>query len=346
MGEYVFNLNSNVRPLSPADLHNNLNNTFLFFPNTMQDELLLDKPAGHSPGVKQQHGQLSPNQERSNTEQTLDELSVGKSKSEGSSPVQFQQERRATELIQNTSLPTMAAMSEPSNAMTSSPGFWSSGTGADDSYMQPRIPAVNGTLQFQNFPPNQNPLFNSSSLLGPQIQIPQQQPPSIPQQRRAITGQHHNFPQQRQQQQQQHQQHQQQPQQSNLFLTTKSYTSWSNPQQSTWSSPQSQANVSPVWNNTMSMNSVNRRSVPNLNPISPMTKKMGGQHMPMISPSKFRRSTSLPGKTFTHLGPNQPTFEFTGPEDGRGDGNYFQIKPFIHSYGTYLLTLQTHALKR
>lgn len=326
MGEYVFNLNSNVRPLSPAELHNNLNNTSLFFPNTMQDELLLDKQAGHSAGVKQQHGQLSPSQERNNTEQTLDELSVSKSKSEGSSPVQFQQDRRGNELIQNTTLPSMPGMSEQSSVMTSSPGFWSAGTGGEDSYLQHRIPAVNGTLQFQNFPPNPNPLFNSSSLLGgPQIQIPQQQPPSIPQQRRAITGQHHNFPQQRQQQQQQQQQ------QSNLFLTTKSYTSWSNPQQSTWSSPQSQANVSPVWNNTMSMNSVNRRSVPNLNPISPMAKKMGSQHMPMISPSKFRRSTSLPGKNYSHLGPNHPTFEFTGPDDGRGDGNYFQVT-FIIKY--------------
>ncbi|XP_067132001.1 cytoplasmic polyadenylation element-binding protein 2-like isoform X2 [Centruroides vittatus] len=112
-------------------------------------------------------------------------------------------------------------------------------------------------------------------------------------QRRAITGAH-NFSQNRQ---------------PNLYKT---YANWSNP---TWTTSQTQNTLS-AWNNQ-------KRSVPNLNPISPLKKSPPaiGQPSMLISPSKFQRSTSLPiGKPFPHNIPSNTGYDVTNSEDIR-DGN-------------------------
>ncbi|XP_076367823.1 cytoplasmic polyadenylation element-binding protein 2-like isoform X3 [Tachypleus tridentatus] len=310
MGDYSFGVSSSVRTLSPVEFQTNSNSTSLFFPaetitNTMQDELLLEKSTA-TKQTRTQAQQLSTNNDvTTNGEQSLDELRKTKTEESGT-VVNGQSEKKTPETSTagngTVSSPLQLNFSDPTPGTaitTSSPNFWSSVT-TDDTFIQ-GIPAVNGTLSFQNFTstPNVNPMFSTG--LGPQLNIPQQHPP----QRRAIIGAH-NFGQPR---------HQPQPQ-SNLFKT---YSNWNNPSQTTWSAPQTQNTLSP-WN-TMKL-ATQKRSVPNLSPISPLKKNPPsvGPHSMVISPSKFRRSTSLPvGKPFpNNIGGNQ-CFEITG-EDGR-DGN-------------------------
>uniref|UniRef100_T1ISN3 RRM domain-containing protein n=1 Tax=Strigamia maritima TaxID=126957 RepID=T1ISN3_STRMM len=327
MGDYNFGVNSNVRALSPADFHQNTSNASLFFPEpiprTMQDELLLDKACT----VKQQ--QLSSSTE-TNAELSS-EYGTRKANEDENSPVsQDNKKIEAANPPAGTS-PLQLAFSEPpcSAAITSTnQSFWSTAS-AEDTFIQ-GIPAMNGTLTFQNFAPAPNPLFNTN--LGPQITIPQQPQPQP--QRRAITATH-NFP---------HTRHHQ----TNLFMpaaanNSKTYSSWSNPQQSTWSAqapapaPQPQQQQQPPPPNSHSpWNSVQqRRNVPNLNPISPM-KKSGStsqQQSISISPSKFRRSTSLPSKNFPHaVGSSNPTFEISNVEDNRDTNTLLPIQTqLLHS---------------
>ncbi|XP_068916855.1 cytoplasmic polyadenylation element-binding protein 2 isoform X2 [Tenebrio molitor] len=134
---------------------------------------------------------------------------------------------------------------------------------------------VNGSLGFQNFPsPNQQQLFGNNQNQG----------------RRAITASH-NFP------------HNMGRQQSGHPLY-KGYGSWANPGQS-WSGSSS------AWNRG--------RSVPNLTPLQQMG--VAGRkpsptfnHQQVISPVKFRRSTSYPGKGPF---PQPPTFEITNMDEAR-----------------------------
>ncbi|UYV67352.1 CPEB2 [Cordylochernes scorpioides] len=302
MGDYNFSVAPNVRALSPVDFQQNSNSASLFFQpeavsHTMQDDLLLEK------GTSKQ--QLSPNSEgTTNGEQSIDSFTPLKSKVEDSVPVlNGQNDKKTIEITTsgNSSSPLELAFTETLSTPipTSTLNYWS--TVASDDFTQ-GIQTLNGTLSFQNFPSSTNisPIFSSN--LGPQINIPQQP------QRRAITGAH-NYGQNRQQ--------------PNLFKT---YTNWSTPHQTTWSSPQTPNAVS-SWNNINQSNQ--KRSVPNLNPISPLKKNPPaiGQHsMVSISPSKFRRSTSLPlGKPFPHgLGTNS-SYDMTGTEECR-DGNL--ILPF------------------
>lgn len=136
---------------------------------------------------------------------------------------------------------------------------------------------MNGSLGFQNFPTSTQPqLFGNSHGQN--------------QGRRAITASH-NFP---------HNISRQQP----GHPLYKNYGSWASPGQS-WSSNSS------VWNRG--------RSVPNLTPLQQMnvaSRKPSPtfNHQQVISPVKFRRSTSYPGKGPF---PQPPTFEITNMDDGR-----------------------------
>ncbi|KAG8227744.1 hypothetical protein J437_LFUL008388 [Ladona fulva] len=290
----------------------------------MQDDLLIEKSA-----VKNE--QLSPNPEVSGEsivkpkeeENTPRDIGNGVSQTD-TSKSSDQGQGGSSSVTTPLQLGTGFNVSEPSlnvinTSNTSTASLWSSGSIEDGLLHGLNVPAVNGTLPFQNFPPsNPNPLFNTS--LGPQIApgLPQSQSQQQPQ-RRAITATH-NFPHNISR----HIQGGSHPQ--NVFMAGKGYAaSWSTgPQQhqSTWSpaGPQSQnaAGLSP-WSRG--------RSVPNLNPLSSMGN-MGSlgnrkpsptfnhqQHSSMvISPIKFRRSTSYPGKG---LFPQPPTFEITNMDESR-----------------------------
>ncbi|KAK6635321.1 hypothetical protein RUM44_000572 [Polyplax serrata] len=192
-------------------------------------------------------------------------------------------------------------------------GVWPTGS-VDDGMLQNLAAhgvTVNGTLAFQNFQPSN--LYNQ---LGNQITGITQNQGQSPQQRRPITGQH-NFPPNIGRQIQNHPS-------PNLFLPNKGYGApWSSPQQNPgWApSPQNQANLPNItpWNRG--------RSVPNLNPALQNINNFGNmsnrklsptfsqQHQPVqMSPIKFRRSTSYPGKT---IFPQHPTFEITGMDENR-----------------------------
>ncbi|KRT80875.1 RNA binding protein [Oryctes borbonicus] len=148
-------------------------------------------------------------------------------------------------------------------------------TAIEDGYM-PNLPNVNGGLAFQNFPsPTQPQLFGNT--------VNQNQG------RRAITATH-NFP---------HNVGRQQP----SHPLYKSYAPWTSVSQS-WSG-------SSTWNRG--------RSVPNLTPLQQMgvaSRKPSPtfNHQQVISPVKFRRSTSYPGKG--HF-PQPPTLEITNMDEAR-----------------------------
>lgn len=147
-------------------------------------------------------------------------------------------------------------------------------TAIEDGFV-PNLASVNGGLGFQNFPSStQSQLFGNNQNQG----------------RRAITASH-NFP------------HNLGRQQAGHPLY-KNYGSWANPGQN-WS------NNSSVWNRG--------RSVPNLTPLQQMG--VAGRkpsptfnHQQVISPVKFRRSTSYPGKGPF---PQPPTFEITNMDEAR-----------------------------
>ncbi|RWS26263.1 cytoplasmic polyadenylation element-binding protein 3-like protein, partial [Leptotrombidium deliense] len=167
---------------------------------------------------------------------------------------------------------------------------------------------VNGGLSFHNY-------SNSSSI---QMNIPQQHSAASTSQRRAITGAH-NFPQTTASLRQQQTPQQASAVQSSSLFKSYSTSAWNNPQSTTtWSSSGSQQaqNINP-WS-TLNVSSQKRSVggvVPNLTPISPMKKSPPtiGQSSMMISPSKFRRSTSMPlGKPFpSNIGHGNGAFEMS-----------------------------------
>ncbi|XP_074642587.1 cytoplasmic polyadenylation element-binding protein 3-like isoform X2 [Tubulanus polymorphus] len=330
MGDYGLGLNSNVRALSPVDFNQLTNNQSLFAPDilsnhhssssisssgstniintsttsTMQDETLASampmKKQG-SPQPQQQGqpaAQQSPNGD-AHPEQNSEDLLIRKSVSQND---EYVPDDRKIDAV--TSPLQLGLSAEPNNTMLNSiaaPSFWSTAT-ADDTFIQGFPAAMNG-VTFQNFPPTHNALFNAN-MAGPQIgavNAPQQQAP----QRRAITGQHTaGFPPNMPQRQQQ----------SNLFYnSSKTYPTWSSaPQQSaTWTGPQSQQ-MSP-WGSMQQQ----RRSVPNMNPIGAQLqqqKKNMGPSSVVISPSKFRRSTSFPGQMQQTAIGTKP-FDLTAADD-------------------------------
>ncbi|XP_022915118.1 cytoplasmic polyadenylation element-binding protein 2 [Onthophagus taurus] len=134
---------------------------------------------------------------------------------------------------------------------------------------------VNGGLGFQNYSSQQPQLFGNQN-----------------QGRRAITAAH-NFPHNVVRQQSSHP----------LF---KSYGSWTNPGQGSWSGGS-------AWNRG--------RSVPNLTPLQQIgvgnrkpSPTFNHQQPQAISPVKFRRSTSYPGKGHFQ---QPPTFEITATDEPR-----------------------------
>lgn len=134
--------------------------------------------------------------------------------------------------------------------------------------------------------------------------------------RRAITATH-NFRQQQQQQQQQ-QQAAQQPQ-----VQYKQQQQPSAPQAGYgWATPGSQQQPPGTWSSGASAPWNRGRSVPNLNPMQgsivnrkPSPTGFGQPTNMLISPVKFRRSTSYPGKGM--FGAQPPTFEITNMDDAR-----------------------------
>lgn len=173
----------------------------------------------------------------------------------------------------------------PAESSSPSGTLWS--TAVEDGYV-PNLTNINGGLGFQNFPSSAQPqLFGN---------VNQNQG------RRAITASH-NFP------------HNMGRQQQPSHPLYKGYSSWANPGQS-WSGNSS------VWNRG--------RSVPNLTPLQQMG--VAGRkpsptfnHQQVISPVKFRRSTSYPGKGPF---PQPPTFEITNMDETR------ELLPYQVTCGT------------
>ncbi|RWS06150.1 cytoplasmic polyadenylation element-binding protein 3-like protein, partial [Dinothrombium tinctorium] len=193
---------------------------------------------------------------------------------------------------------------------TPSSSYWSTTSSSDSEtpfFQAVNVSSVvNGGLSFQNY-------TNSNSI---QMNIPQQHSAAATSQRRAITGAH-NFPQAGSALRQPQTPQPSAVQSSSLF---KSYSSsaWNAPQSTTtWSSTGSQQaqNVNP-WS-TLNISNQKRTVgvVPNLAPISPLKKSPPaiGQSSMMISPSKFRRSTSMPlGKPFpSNIGHGNNAFEMS-----------------------------------
>jgi hypothetical protein len=312
MGDYGFGSNSNVRALSPVDFNKLTNNQSLFSPepHTMQDETLLEKPA-----VKPQ--QMSPNPE-TNGDQSLDDSLIRKPKSDGQNETQ-EEKINANDSVNQVAnslgqlgLSEQSAVNVISSAIntpsfSSDSNFWSLAT-ADDTFLQ-GFPAMNGAVTFQsNFAaPAPNALFNAN--VAPQLGMNMHH--GGQNQRRAITGQHNYIPQRHQ---------------PNIFLNnTKTYPTWSSaPTQSAWPQP-SQAPMNP-WGNMQQQQQQQRRSVPNMNPVgAPQNKKShpNGQAFPssLISPSKFRRSTSFPGQMqHTGLG-NKHNLDCPSIAEDHRDGN-------------------------
>ncbi|XP_077869933.1 cytoplasmic polyadenylation element-binding protein 3-like [Saccoglossus kowalevskii] len=331
MGEYGFGLNtSNSRALSPIEFYNSLNTTTSLFSSespTMQDDMLADNTAG-----KQQPQQLSPGMDHSSD--NSEELSpLGKSKSEDSSPATVPDKIKniQADIATSSTSPLHQLGFQDAGNPPLAPSFWSTAS-VDDTFMQ-GIPTMNGGVQFQNFPPNPAQMFNTS--LGPQINLPQ------PQQ----TQQHHQPPAQRRAQHQPTQQQQtlfptssqalmQQPPTNIYMQPSKQYTNWSSPQQpATWAANPQNVQTSP-WGTVGGPHNQQRRSAPSLNPgpISPM-KKTGHQH-PVISPSKFTRSTSLPGtKAFPNPGLN-PSFEITSVDDMKRNDHHHTMLSFHQDRNT------------
>lgn len=130
--------------------------------------------------------------------------------------------------------------------------------------------------------------------------------------RRAITATH-NFRQQQQQVQSQMQYKQQQQPQQPTAAPQASYG---------WATPGSQQQPPGTWSSGASAPWNRGRSVPNLNPMQgnivnrkPSPTGFGQPTNMLISPVKFRRSTSYPGKGM--FGAQPPTFEITNMDDAR-----------------------------
>ncbi|CAL1276396.1 unnamed protein product [Larinioides sclopetarius] len=304
MGDYNFGISSSVTALSPVDYQSNSSGKTFFGTDThnMQDELLLDKANSSAAGKQtDSQQQSSPKRENlvGNGDGSMEEFTNSKNKGEDlelSANSQIEKQILETSSTSGTSSSNLQLEFTDSSITTSAPSFWS-GVTAEDSFSA-GVPSLKNTLSFQNFPNTSNPVFNSS--LGPQISIPQ----SLPSQRRAITGAH-NFSQSRHQQPQ-----------SNILKT---FSNWSNPQSTSWSAPQT-PNGLLSWN---AMNLANqKRTVPNINPVCPQKKNPAiGQHSMVISPSKFRRSTSLPlGKQFPHSFGGNPSFDMSALDENR-EGN-------------------------
>ncbi|CAG9855393.1 unnamed protein product [Phyllotreta striolata] len=186
-------------------------------------------------------------------------------------------------------VPSLQPLFHSAEASTPAGALWS--TAIEDGYA-PNFTNVNGGMGFQNFSsPTQQQLFGAG---GGGNNLNQNH---VNQGRRAITASH-NFPPNMARQQSL----------SNHPLY-KGYGSWANPPGQNWSPGNSS-----VWNRG--------RSVPNLTPLQQMGVGLAAGRKPsptfnqqqVISPVKFRRSTSYPGKGPF---PQPPTFEITNMDEAR-----------------------------
>lgn len=315
MGDYNFGVSSSVTALSPVEYKQNANNKSFFgtesVSHIMQDELLIEKSNTSTAGKQtESQPQTSSNGETmvSNGEGNMEEFNSSKIKNEESElnvSNQLDKQIIETSTSSGTSSSSLPLDFTDAAITTSASNFWSGVTG-EDTFCSNVSPLKN-TLSFQNFPNTSNPVFSTS--VGPQISIPQ----SLPPQRRAITGAH-NFSQSRHQQQQ-----------SNVLKT---FSNWSNPQSTSWSAPQTPNGLLP-WNAVNLANQ--KKTVSNINPVCSQKKNPPaiGQHSMVISPSKFRRSTSLPiDKQFTHSFGGNPGFDMSTLDENR-DANMmfpFQVR--------------------
>ncbi|XP_037069373.1 cytoplasmic polyadenylation element-binding protein 2-like isoform X2 [Pollicipes pollicipes] len=190
--------------------------------------------------------------------------------------------------------------------------LWSTGS-VEDNFLT-GMQAFNSASYQNPFPGlSQTPNSNPGHLLGAGFgaQMSMQQPTQS--QRRAITGSH-NMPPNRP---------------PNPYLAGKSYPAWpgvnvSQPQQSSWG-----GNIHQAQHSMGGMQGWNRgRQVPNMSPLSPISTSIPANMVGMnrkysptfnqgsggvgMSPNKFRRSTSYPGRPF---GQHTPSFELTGADD-------------------------------
>lgn len=214
------------------------------------------------------------------------------------------------------SVPSLPPFFHPAEPATPAGALWS--TAIEDGFV-PNLAGVNG-MGFQNFPsPNQQ----QQQLFGGNMGQNQAN-----QTRRAITASH-NFPPQMGRQQSL----------SNHPLYAKGFGSWTGappgPPGQGWN-PNATAAASggSAWNRG--------RSVPNLTPLQQMGVGMPPGRKPsptfnqpqqVISPVKFRRSTSYPGKGPF---PQPPTFEITNMDEVR------DLLPFQVKSGTWLKALFIH----
>lgn len=219
-------------------------------------------------------------------------------------------------IMEQTSPSSSSSMSSSdqstSNATNSATNYLSaqssaSVTESEASFLQGVSSVVNGTINsYSNYNPPSDGF--GSAMVNPQLNIPQQHPSAPTSQRRAITGAHNST--QANISAANAKQSSSQPQQSGVQSSGlfKSYSNsgWNGPSQqqqqqqppppaSNWSSPQNLVNP---WS-SYSMNQKRPVGVPNIPPISPMKKSPQMLQPSMISPSKFRRSASMPmGKHF------------------------------------------------
>ncbi|XP_033099321.1 cytoplasmic polyadenylation element-binding protein 2-like [Anneissia japonica] len=334
MGDYGYQ--GTTRPLSPLEFYPNRGSrpTSLFSSNNnndntessatiMQDEILAEKLAVKQ-SLQQQLQQLSPSVEVNSDNSDISPKSKSEELNSATVPEKdFKQE--ITQSIDSTTASTLqqqlvSFQQEPISTLATSssvglanngvsPAFWSSAI-TDETHLQ-NLHTLNGAVQFPNYTLSAS-MF--SPTLAPQLNMQKQQPQqhrhSLPPQ----PTQQAFFPTASQLQQVQIQQAQIQQLQAqvagSLFIPQKQYN-WSNPQQqSRWSTasgqtlhqqhnnPWSAANSSNIHSQNAT-NALNRRSMPSLmnSQLGPLSPTKGRASNPIISPPKFQRSSSVPGKS-------------------------------------------------
>lgn len=310
MGDYGVAVSTNIGGLSSLNNKHILQSKGILTSDssptrTMQDDILLEK------STSKQTQQLQVNSENG-TDQNGENFTKN-----GKIDTNAQLDERRGDLLTTVSTNSMHA-GEVTNGTTAvismssaAPAFWSNAA-TDDSFIQ-GFPSVNGTVAFQQFPPTANNMFNAAlaSHMGMNVPPQQQAPP-----RRAITA-HHNFPQR---------------QGMMMNNNSKSYPNWSNaPQPASWSQ-QTQSFSTTGWANVPQQ----RRSMPSMNPVlkkaSINNQYRVGQSAPLISPSKFRRSTSFPGQMHqTAL--LKPNLELHSLDDNQRDTILtYQVSCVFHCY--------------
>eukprot|EP00102_Acyrthosiphon_pisum_P009214 XP_003247026.1 PREDICTED: uncharacterized protein LOC100569816 isoform X1 [Acyrthosiphon pisum] len=307
MGEYKFSVNSS---LSSIEYQSSVNTSGLPSSSSSQSYFADDSPQQlQDVAVKQQispspvngdHQQLPSTKGAVKEDSVLAALGSGGDKSSGGPQMQLPSS------YNNEA--SLNVINSSTNSSTSS--LWSASV--DDTL----IHGLNASAAANNanFP---NTLYNTG--LGPHHQ---QQQPQQHHHRRQASGATHNFPHNlsRQLQQSAHPQ--------NLYMASKGY-SWSQSHQNSWlNSSQNQSGIAgSSWNRG--------RSVPNLNPMhalagrKPNTNYNHHQHQstPMNS-SKFRRSTSYPGKGLFNQ--NSTTFDINNIDETDVMSYQIVVGEYIH----------------